>query len=315
MKTGIYKITSPTYKIYIGQSKDLRRRKSEYKNNDVKLRSQTRLYNSLQKYGFENHQFDIIEYCSERFWQDEFDVTGENGLNCLLQECGAKRRVFSNEFRQKKSENMTGENNPMFGVERPAEWRLFMSELMKERFKDKTNHPMYGKPMPEKQKEALLKSRLGSKASDETKKKMSASHKGMVIGEEGRKNISSGKLGDKNPMFGKFGKLNNNSKIIINTINSEIIYGVGELSRLTGISRCYLKDMLNGYRINNTPYLFLNCINNMENIFITDKTKEEVFSPEDLEFISNSTYTNIRKRGNEFLIKYLLYCNHKFLKM
>ena len=91
--TGIYKITSPTGKVYIGQAKNLNNRLKDYIRMGVGIQSQTRLYNSLLKYGVENHQFDIIEYCSvedlncsERFWQDEFDVIGENGLNCILKQ-------------------------------------------------------------------------------------------------------------------------------------------------------------------------------------------------------------------------------------
>ncbi|HEC36627.1 hypothetical protein LCGC14_1312370 [marine sediment metagenome] len=46
---GIYKITSPTKKIYIGQSIDINRRKIIYKNILCKL--QRKIYNSLKKHG------------------------------------------------------------------------------------------------------------------------------------------------------------------------------------------------------------------------------------------------------------------------
>ena len=118
---GIYKITSPTGKVYIGQSVDLKRRFSEYKGVHT-CRFQPVIYRSLLKYGFEAHQFDIIEYCteeelncSERFWQDEFDVLGKDGLNCVLQECGEKRKEFSEEYRKDKSIKMSGEGNHMYG--------------------------------------------------------------------------------------------------------------------------------------------------------------------------------------------------------
>lgn len=82
--TGIYKITSPTGKIYIGQSVNLKRRFRDYKKLTNKIKNQRKLYRSFLKHGVENHQFDIIEYCSEeelncseRFWQDEFDVIGK----------------------------------------------------------------------------------------------------------------------------------------------------------------------------------------------------------------------------------------------
>ena len=52
---GIYKITSPTNKIYIGQSIDIENRFTKYKSLDCK--NQVRLYNSLKKYGFDKHKF------------------------------------------------------------------------------------------------------------------------------------------------------------------------------------------------------------------------------------------------------------------
>lgn len=53
---GIYKITSPSGKVYIGQSWDIINRKSYYRNYYCK--GQRRLYNSFIKYGFEHHVFE-----------------------------------------------------------------------------------------------------------------------------------------------------------------------------------------------------------------------------------------------------------------
>lgn len=55
---GIYKITSPSGGIYIGQSVDINKRKSRYKN--CKCNKQNRIFRSLIKYGYENHTFEII---------------------------------------------------------------------------------------------------------------------------------------------------------------------------------------------------------------------------------------------------------------
>jgi group I intron endonuclease len=59
---GIYKITSPTDKIYIGQSVDIKSRKGHYM--CLACKGQIKLYNSLLKYGWENHKFEIIEECT-----------------------------------------------------------------------------------------------------------------------------------------------------------------------------------------------------------------------------------------------------------
>lgn len=56
---GIYKITSPTNKIYIGQSINIKGRWGSYRNLDCK--SQDKLYKSLKKHGPENHKFEIVQ--------------------------------------------------------------------------------------------------------------------------------------------------------------------------------------------------------------------------------------------------------------
>jgi hypothetical protein len=59
---GIYKILSPSGKIYIGQSINMEKRKSQY----IKLNKSCigpKLYNSLIKYGWESHIYEILEEC------------------------------------------------------------------------------------------------------------------------------------------------------------------------------------------------------------------------------------------------------------
>jgi group I intron endonuclease len=102
---GIYKITSPSGKIYIGQSKTLEKRKNNYSNlRDCK--NQPRLYASLVKYGFSEHIFEVIEECvieslntRERHWQDFYEVLGLKGLNCVLTATDEKPRIHSQETR------------------------------------------------------------------------------------------------------------------------------------------------------------------------------------------------------------------------
>lgn len=61
--SGIYKITNPEGKIYIGQSSNINKRWKTYKRlEDVK--TQPKLYESLKKYGWDNHQWEIIEECN-----------------------------------------------------------------------------------------------------------------------------------------------------------------------------------------------------------------------------------------------------------
>lgn len=62
-KCFIYRIISPSGRIYIGQTVNVNARKSAYRN--LRCKSQHILYNSLKKYGFENHVFDVIDECGE----------------------------------------------------------------------------------------------------------------------------------------------------------------------------------------------------------------------------------------------------------
>ncbi len=71
---GIYKITSPSGKVYIGQSWNIKKRFISYKNCNKR---QVYLYNSFKKYGYNKHFFEIV-CCLPK------DVTQEI-LNCYEQ--------------------------------------------------------------------------------------------------------------------------------------------------------------------------------------------------------------------------------------
>jgi group I intron endonuclease len=106
---GIYKITSPSGKIYIGQSRTLEKRKNNY-NNLRDCKNQPRLYASLVKYGFFEHIFEVVEECvvenlnsRERHWQEFYDVLGPKGLNCVLTAADSKPRIHSQESKNTMS--------------------------------------------------------------------------------------------------------------------------------------------------------------------------------------------------------------------
>lgn len=110
---GIYKITSPSNKVYIGQSIRLKERIIEYKK-QKNCNGQPKLFNSFLKYGIENHKIEIVEECSidllntrERYWQDYYDVL-KKGLNCLLTKTDILPRVVSEETKQKLSKAKKG---------------------------------------------------------------------------------------------------------------------------------------------------------------------------------------------------------------
>ena len=58
---SIYKITSPSGRVYIGQSKNIESRKLNYTWVGKQTQRQPFLHKSLLKYGFKNHNFEIIK--------------------------------------------------------------------------------------------------------------------------------------------------------------------------------------------------------------------------------------------------------------
>jgi len=119
MKGYIYKITSPSNKIYIGQTKNIKHRISSYKTANCK--TQTKLYNSIKKYGWELHSVEILEEIEydknilnilEIYYISIFDCLSESGLNIRP---GGKNSTISDDGRKRLSERMLGDKNPMFG--------------------------------------------------------------------------------------------------------------------------------------------------------------------------------------------------------
>lgn len=103
---GIYKIINPKGKIYIGQSVDIEKRKYYYQT--LHCKKQIMLYNSIKRYGWETHKFEIIEECfienldeRENYWGGYYN-TLEEGLNLRL---GKGRGTCSNKVKEKISKS------------------------------------------------------------------------------------------------------------------------------------------------------------------------------------------------------------------
>lgn len=110
---GIYKITNPKGKIYIGQTIDFERRVYQYQK--LNCKEQPKLYNSFKKYGIENHVFELIQECTmnnltilERFYQEMFKSTENDNLNCFLVTTKDKTGKHTEETKRKISESNKG---------------------------------------------------------------------------------------------------------------------------------------------------------------------------------------------------------------
>jgi len=119
-KSGIYKITSPNGKVYIGESVNLKNRCKFYLSPN-RIKKQRALYNSLLKYGVNQHFFEVIEFCDvtdlkerERHFQ-EFYNSVNNGLNCFYSSTKNKLKKHSEETIMIMSIKSSGTNNPFYG--------------------------------------------------------------------------------------------------------------------------------------------------------------------------------------------------------
>jgi group I intron endonuclease len=100
---GIYKITSPSGKIYIGQSINIEKRWEKYQKYIENIKNQIKLYNSLKKYGWEQHKFEIVEKCEEfkllereTHWKIFYKVLEIPSLCCRIDGKGGRNSKETN---------------------------------------------------------------------------------------------------------------------------------------------------------------------------------------------------------------------------
>lgn len=232
---GIYRITSPVGKIYIGQSKNFEQRFSDYRRG--RCPQQRKLFNSFYKYGFSNHTIEIIEICDveelncrERYWQDFYDVKDrDKGLNCVLVACGDKKEERFPSYRTEKinkKEKVTDlrcGNTPL-GVK-----GRILTEF--EKFKLSVSK---GKYSPEEKQELLDNFKEGDLEKRYLKVRKTA------ITKVARNEI-----------------LKDNSKIILDTQTGVFYYGIKDLSKLYNLNYETIKSRLNGKLKNNTQFMYV----------------------------------------------------------
>ena len=230
--SGIYKITSPSGKVYVGESVNIKKRLLKYLR--LNCKQQYKLYNSFLKYGVINHTFEVIEECDtndlkcrERYWQDYYDVLGKNGLNLILTGYSEIKQTLSEESIEKMKKTFkergvsVGKNNPMYGKQHSEETIIKISNSQKGKYVGSKN-PMYGKFGKDHPA-------YGNKPTKEMLEKAKENN-----------------LYGKNPM----------AKIVID-IQTGIFYeSASELAELININKYTLRSKLNGHLKNNTNYKY-----------------------------------------------------------
>jgi group I intron endonuclease len=262
---GIYKITSPSGKIYIGQSVDILSRINKYKN--AKCITQPIILKSILKYGWENHLFEIVCECNkeelnekERHYQELFDCIGKKGLNCMLTNTSTK----TGKARQETIDKLKGRKLPestrqkMRDRKTSDETKLKISKanigrIVSKETRDKISESNKGK---KRTKEYIdkMKQRV---ISEETKHKISKANIGRKISDETKYKISKAKKGKRPSDECLLNARIATSKKVINTKTNEIYDSATQLAITLGMNRTTLTSQLSGRNKNSTDYIYL----------------------------------------------------------
>lgn len=215
---GIYKITNPNGKIYIGQSVNIKKRFNNYRWL-CNSRNQIILNRSFKKYGIENHNFEIIEEClienlneRERYWQEYYSVISSQNLNCKLTSTDFKKGMVSELTKKKISMGNKGKKR---------------SETHINILKSNWLGRKHSKESIDKMKKNNARANLGKKFSLETRMKISKNNK------------------------------KHHSKLVLN-IETGIFYdSIKEASLTTNFKYEYVKTNLNGTTLKNKTKFIL----------------------------------------------------------
>lgn len=232
---GIYKIKNPLGLVYIGQSVNIEKRFIQYKNPSP---SQSKIFNSIKKYGYNNHSFEIVEICEinklndrERFWQDFYNVLS-CGLNCRTTSAKDKSGILSNTTKSKISQSRKGIKSLWLNSEERSL---------------KISNSLTGKKLSEEHKLSLSKAQTGLKRSKEAIKKSVDSRAGFKMPNEAKNKISESQKGGNNSF----------SKKTINT-ETNVIYNTAiEAAASIGMSYGSFNHYINGRTKKKIPFKYL----------------------------------------------------------
>ena len=237
---GIYKITSPSKKIYIGQSVNIEKRWKMY--SYLYCKHQQKLYNSFIKYGVNKHKFEIVQLCEieqlnelEKYYVDLFQTfNSKYGLN--LQDGGGANGSMSEETKRK------------IGL---AHKGKFISDETRLKISLANRNPS---------KETILKRSLyqkGRKNSPEAIRKTALGNTGQKRSEEVKLKISIALTGKKRTKESIENIRLSHCKLILNTETGIYYFGSVEASSSCSMNDSTLRSMLNGRKANKTNFIYV----------------------------------------------------------
>lgn len=208
----IYKLTSPTGRIYIGQTNDITRRLKEHKKNSKKqtTNGSVKLNKSLKKHGWDRFKVEILfkGECT-------YDLLNDLEIHYI--------RIF-NTFNSEKGLNlMAGVFNGKHSDETKYKISVSAKKLLSNKeYSFKRNSHW-----------------IGRKHSDETKEKMSKAKRGKKLPKEWAEKI-------------RLSMLKKGGKLVLNKETGIYYHGVKEACFSINLAHSTLRNKLNGQKRNNT---------------------------------------------------------------
>lgn len=182
MLVGIYRIISPSGRVYIGQSRDIMKRFTAYKRHSCK--NQKKLYASLKLHGSISHRFEIIHTLPNDIKQNIIDEYEQLYMD-QYRECGFEILNLA-----------------------PTAGGTMLGFKFSQESKNKMSAKQKGKTISNEQRAAITKANSERKIKDSTREKISAARTGKATRPKGYKHtiescnkISDSKVGKRRKPF------------------------------------------------------------------------------------------------------------------
>jgi len=250
----IYKITSPSGRIYIGQSWDWVKRKSVYKR--IACPRQKYLYNSLLKYGYDNHKIEIIITLPDEITQEELDnqetkyynLYKEQGIKLLnIREPGRGGKL-SKETKDKMSVSLKGRVIKRESIEKMLATRKRLGTTLSEDARRRIGEKHKGKIISLEMREKIRQKLTGRKRSRDIVEKVRKANTGKHRSEESKKKMSIAAMGRP----GRKGAMNHLSKKVIDTETLQIFDSITDAANFYNVKNYNLQNKLSGKVKNKT---------------------------------------------------------------
>lgn len=202
--TGIYKLThKKNGKVYIGQSKHLKRRLYEHKqceSTENNKGSQSVIRRAIKKYGFDSFKYEIIIICKDGDYMDLMETKIINFYNSMVPNGynvrdGGNKVFISEDGKKRISKANSGRvlTEKMKSKLSNSAKKYYLNNNRDEDWKNKLSNSLKNKPKSEEHKKKIseakkifiknnpnsVKNMLGKKHSEETKKIMREKHLGI----------------------------------------------------------------------------------------------------------------------------------------